>query len=376
MKVRAAVLRAMGSSAPYAKSTPLRIESVELGQPGPGEVVVEMAAAGLCHSDLSVINGSRPRPMPMVLGHEASGIVRDLGPGVTRLAEGDHVVFSYVPSCGHCAPCVAGRPVLCEPGAAANGSGELLSGARRFRLEEGGEANHHLGVSAFSEYTVAAVESLVRIDEEFPLEIAALFGCAVMTGAGAVFNTAALRPGQSCAVFGMGGVGLSAVMAAAAAGAHPIVAVDVLPDKLRLAKELGATHGVNATDDDPVEAIRDITAGGAEVAIEVVGNEQVLIQAYAATRRGGTTVTVGLPHPDRMFTIPAVSLVAEEKTVRGCYMGSAVPARDLPRYLAMYRAGTLPVGRLLTGTISLQEINPAFDVLARGEAVRQVITFS
>ena len=375
MRVKAAVLREMGAQAPYASSRPLSVESVEIAAPGPGEVLVEMVAAGLCHSDLSVINGSRPRVMPMVLGHEASGVVRELGPDVRGLAVGDHVVFSYVPMCGHCGPCSAGRPVLCEPGAAANASGALLSGARRFRLADGSEAHHHLGVSAFSEVTVAAVESLVRIDPEFPLDIAALFGCAVMTGAGAVLNTAALSAGQSVAIFGMGGVGLSAVMAAAAAGAQSIVAVDLLADKLALASELGASHCVNAASDDPVEAIRELTQGGVDVAIEVVGSETVLVQAYKACARGGTAVTVGLPHPDRMFSIPAVSLVAEEKAVRGCYMGSAVPARDMPRYMAMYRAGTLPVDRLLTASISLDDVNAAFDALASGAEVRQVIRF-
>ena len=375
MRVKAAVLREMGAQAPYASSRPLSVESVEIAAPGPGEVLVEMVAAGLCHSDLSVINGSRPRVMPMVLGHEASGVVRELGPDVRGLAVGDHVVFSYVPMCGHCGPCTAGRPVLCEPGAAANASGALLSGARRFRLADGSEAHHHLGVSAFSEVTVAAAESLVRIDPEFPLDIAALFGCAVMTGAGAVLNTAALSAGQSVAIFGMGGVGLSAVMAAAAAGAQSIVAVDLLADKLALASELGASHCVNAASDDPVEAIREMTQGGVDVAIEVVGSEKVLVQAYQACARGGTAVTVGLPHPDRMFSIPAVSLVAEEKAVRGCYMGSAVPARDMPRYMAMYRAGTLPVDRLLTASIGLDDVNAAFDALASGAEVRQVIRF-
>lgn len=371
LRVRAAVLREAGLPAPYAESRPLRIETLELQPPGPGEVLLRVRAAGLCHSDLSVIDGSRPRPLPMVLGHEAAGDVAALGAGVEGLAIGDRVVCSFVPACGHCAPCAEGRAALCEPGAAANGAGQLLSGARRWTSGE----HHHLGVSAFAEYSVVSARSLVRIDPTLPPEIAALFGCAVMTGVGAVVNTAAVRPGQSVAVFGLGGVGLAAVLGARVAGAQPLIAVDVNPDKLALARELGADAVFDARDGDVVAAVRAATEGGADVALETVGSEQVLAQAYAATRRGGQTVTAGLPHPDRRFSVPAVSLVAEERSVRGSYMGSAVPARDLPRYVALYRAGRLPVDRLLTHRLRLEDINQGFDRLQRGEAVRQVVVF-
>ena len=323
MRTKAAVLYQMEQSAPYAESKPLVIEELELTGPGPGEVLVEIVGAGLCHSDLSVIDGSRPRVMPMVMGHEASGIVREVGPGVRDLALDDHVVFSFVPVCGHCLPCATGRPALCENGALANVSGTLLSGQRRFQNQQGQAVHHHLGVSAFSQFTVAAQESLVKIDPTLPLEEGALFGCAVMTGVGAVVNTARVEPGTSVAVFGLGGVGLSAVMGARVAGAYPIVAVDVLGSKLALARQVGATHTVNAKDGDPVQAIKDLTRGGAHYAFESVGSERVLIQAYQATRRGGTTVTIGLPHPSKQFAISAVSLVAEERTVKGSYMGSA-----------------------------------------------------
>jgi alcohol dehydrogenase len=373
MKTRGAVLYQMQQPAPYVESQPLVIEDLELSEPGPGEVLVEVSHAGLCHSDLSVIDGSRPRVMPMVMGHEASGIVREVGPGVHDLTPGDHVVFSFVPVCGHCLPCATGRPALCENGAAANTAGTLLTGDRRFKNGAGQELNHHLGVSAFSRYTVAAQESLVKVDPGVPLEEAALFGCAVMTGVGAVMNTARVEPGTSVAVFGLGGVGLSAVLGARASGAWPIVAVDLLDAKLELARRVGATQAVNAKHDDPVQAIKDLTRGGAHYALESVGNERVLVQAYEATRRGGTTITIGLPHPSKHFSVPAVSLVAEERTVKGSYMGSAVPKRDIPRYIALYQAGSLPVDRLLSGTIALDEINPAFDALAKGEAVRQVV---
>src|SRR5918997_266718 len=373
MQIRAAVLSEMGAPRPYAQPNPLRIETLELDPPGPGEVLIRIAAAGLCHSDLSVINGDRPRPMPMALGHEAAGVVEELGPGVDDLARGDHVVCVFVPSCGHCEPCAEGRRALCEPGAAANGAGTLLSGARRLRRRNGTPVNHHLGVSGFAEYATVAQESLIKIDLDVPLHEAALFGCAVLTGVGAVVNTARVEPGTGVAVFGLGGVGLSAVLGAVLAGAFPIVAVDVLDAKLELARSLGATHTVHARHVDAVDAVRELTSGGAHYAFESVGNERVLAQAYTATRRGGTTVSIGLPHPSKQFVVPAVSLVAEERTVKGSYMGSAVPKRDIPRYIALYQAGLLPVDKLLSETLELDGINPAFDALARGEAVRQVV---
>jgi Zn-dependent alcohol dehydrogenase len=385
MKTRAAVLYEMGRGQPYAESLPLVIDEITLEGPGPGEVLVEIAAAGLCHSDLSVVDGSRPRVMPMVLGHEASGIVREVGPTGpgdstgAEFAPGDHVVFSWVPVCGRCQYCLAGRGALCEPGGDANVAGTLLNGARRFtdsRSQPPQACNHHLGVSAFSQFTVAAQESLVKIDPALPLGVAALFGCAAITGVGAVFNTARVQTGSSVAVFGMGGVGLSAVMGARAAGADPIIAVDRVDDKLKLARELGATHTVNAAQDDPVAAIKDVGRGGADYAFESVGNETVLIQAYESTRRGGTTITIGLPAASKKFTVPALGIVAEERTIKGSYMGSCVPRRDIPRFIEMYQAGLLPVDKLHTHTLRLDEINAGFDRLAQAAAVRQIIDFS
>jgi Zn-dependent alcohol dehydrogenase len=375
MKVRAAVLREMGRGGPYAETRPLSIETLNLSPPGNGELRVRVLAAGLCHSDLSVIDGSRPRPMPMVLGHEATGEVVELGTHVGDFAVGDRVVFSFVPMCGHCTPCASGRPVLCEPGAAANANGRLLEGGSHWSDADGVPLLHHLGVSGFAEYTVVSARSAVRIDADLPAEIAALFGCAVMTGVGAVINTAHVQPGESVAVFGLGGVGLSSILGARACSAFPLIAIDVVEEKLALARELGATHCVDARNEDAVAAIREISRGGVDHAIESVGDEAVLAQAYAATRRGGATLTLGLPAPDRMFSIPAVSLVAEERTVKGSYMGSAVPSRDIPRYIALYRNGQLPVDRLLTHRLRLDDINAGFDRLARAEAIRQVILF-
>jgi Zn-dependent alcohol dehydrogenase len=374
MRVRGAVLRQMGLPAPYAESRPLEVAEVELDPPGEGELLVRVGAAGLCHSDLSVIDGSRPRVMPMLLGHEAAGEVIETGPGTKGFSAGDHVVLAFVPSCGECGPCRAGRPALCEPGALANTAGTLLSGAHRLHGPDGEVLNHHLGVSCFADHIVVSERSAVPVDAELPFDVAALFGCAVLTGVGAAVNSAQVAVGERVAVFGLGGVGLAALLGARVAGAAELIAVDVVPEKLSLAAELGATHTV-AAGEDAVEEIRELTGGGVEKAIETVGSERVLAQAYAATRRGGTTVSVGLPHPDRMLSIPAVSLVAEERTLRGSYLGSCVPERDLPLFIEMYREGRLPVDRLLTHRISLDEVNEGFDRLARGEAVRQAIVF-
>ena len=368
MRVRAAVLREMGRPAPYAASAPLDVCELELDGPGPGELLVRVRAAGLCHSDLSVIDGSRPRVMPMALGHEAAGEVVDVGPGVSGFAAGDHVALAFVPVCGRCTPCLDGRSALCEPGAAANAAGTLLGGGMRW----GDGVHHHLGVSAFADHIVVSAASAVQVPADLDPAIAALFGCAVLTGVGAVVNAARPRVGESVAVFGLGGVGLSAVLGAVVAGAGTIVAVDVIPSKLALARELGATVAIPAGE-DAVAAVREATGGGADHVIETVGNAAVLAQAYEATRRGGQTVTVGLPHPQQLLQIPAVSLTAEERILRGSYLGSCVPARDIPRFVELYRGGRLPVDRLLTHRIPLEEINEGFDRLASGEAVRQVV---
>jgi alcohol dehydrogenase len=374
MKIKAAVLNKMGVEAPYAKSKPLAIEEVELDDPGHGEVLVKIAAAGLCHSDLSVIDGNRPRPTPMVLGHEAAGIVEKLGPGVDDLKLGDHVVMVFVPSCGHCLPCAEGRPALCEPGAAANGAGTLLSGQRRLH-RNGTDVHHHLGVSAFAEYATVSRRSLVKIEKGLPLDEAALFGCAVLTGVGAVINTAKVSAGASVAVIGLGGVGLSCLLGTVAVGAGRIVAVDLSDDKLGLARQLGATDTFNPGNAGAVDEIRSATGGGVEFAFEMAGSVRAMELAYKITRRGGTTVTAGLPPPDHTFALPQVNLVAEERTIKGSYIGTCVPSRDLPRYIELYRRGKLPVDRLMSGRLKLEEINLGFDRLHEGKAVRQVVAF-
>ena len=377
MKTRAAVLRTIGLPAPYAESRPLRVTEVELDAPGHGEVLIRVHAAGLCHSDLSVISGDRPRPVPMVLGHEAAGVVVACGPGVGDLAPRDRVVLVFMPSCGFCMPCMEGRPALCEPGAISNGQGTLLGGSRRITMD-GQPVNHHVGVSCFSELAVVSRRSCVKLElteDEISHAEAALFGCAVLTGAGAVINTARVQAGTSVAVLGLGGVGFSALLAAAASGAREIVAIDLNDAKLELARELGATATVNAADPDAAETIRGLTRGGVDFAFEMAGAIPAMDLAWRITRRGGTTVSAGLPHPDKRFQLPPVQLVGEERTLRGSYIGSAVPARDIPRYIDLYRRGRLPVDRLMGERLSLDELNTGFDRLATGSAMRDVVIF-
>lgn len=372
MEIQAAVLARSGDNArPYAEHGPLTLSTLTLDPPQPGELLIRIDAAGLCHSDLSVVNGDRPRPMPMALGHEATGIVEALGSADDKgFAIGDRVILAFLPSCGECVRCKAGEPYMCSEGAAANGEGRLLGGGRRLHDACGHAVHHHLGVSAFATHVVVDRRSAVKVDRDIPAHIAALFGCAVLTGAGAVINSAAVRPGEAVLVYGLGGVGLSALLAARASGASPLVAVDPSPEKRAIAVELGA----RAFAPNEAEAVAAIFSdGGADVVVETVGKAAVLKAAYSAARRGGRIVTVGLPNPKEMFDIPAVSLVAEGKTLIGSYMGSAIPARDIPRYIAMWREGRLPVEKLLTSISPLSDINRLLDTLADGSAIRQVV---
>lgn len=373
MKIRAAVLEASGLPAPYAESKPLRVQEVDLAPPGDGEVLVKIAAAGICHSDLSVLDGVRPRPLPMVLGHESSGIVEEIGPNVSDLKKGDHVVSVFVATCGHCLPCAEGRPALCEPGAVAGTAGTLL-GAQRRLSRNGQPINHHSGVSGFAEYVTVSRRSLVKVTRDITLDEAALFGCAVMTGVGSAVNAAHISLGSTVAVIGLGGVGLAALLGALAAGAERVIAIDTAQSKLDFARSLGATDTFNALDAGVADAIRDATKGGVDVVLEMAGAAAALELGYKIMRRGGQLVTAGLPPPHALFPIPAVSLVAEEKTVRGSYMGSGVPLRDIPRYIELFRRGKLPVDKLVTHHLPLEDINIGMDRLKQGAAIRQIVT--
>ncbi|PDH43834.1 MAG: alcohol dehydrogenase [Flavobacteriales bacterium MED-G15] len=374
MNTKAAVLHKMELDRPYTESNPLKIEQVTLDDPGFNEVVVKIKAAGLCHSDLSVIDGNRPRPLPMALGHEAAGEVVALGAGVKKLALGDHVVFAFLPSCGSCSYCQTGRAALCEPGAEANGKGTLLGGHQRIH-NNGNYYYHHLGVSGFAELAVASVDSLVKINKEIPFEIAALFGCAVMTGVGAVVNTAQLKFGDSLLVVGLGGVGLSAILGAKAAGATKIIAADLNPEKRAIAAQLGAHHTIDSSEKNALEVLRDLTGGGVDTAVEFAGAIPALDFAFNATKRGGTTVTAALPHPDARLELSPVTLVGQEKSIKGSYLGGCVPSRDIPAYIELYQSGRLAVEKLISHRMKLEDINEGFERLAKGDALRQIILF-
>ncbi len=372
MKIRAAVVREIGHKHPFAKSQPISVEEIELGGPGPGEVLVEIAAAGLCHSDLSAVTGIRPRPVPYVPGHEAAGIVREIGPGVTRVAPGDHAVLYFVPSCGNCPACDRGEPFICDTAYQARSAGGLVTGSQH--LSRNDEViNHFSGVSCYAEYAVLAEASVIRIDKDIPLEDAALFGCAVITGVGSVVNTAQLPAGATVAVIGLGGVGLNAMFAAILSGAERIIAIDINDERLALARQLGATDTVNAASPDCVGEVREMTGGGVDYAFELAGVPAALETAWALCRRGGTLVTAGLPAPDATLSVPITAMVDDAKTLKGCYMGGCVPRRDIPRFLSLYRRNKIPVDKLLSGFLNLEGLNEGFDRLADGKVIRQIL---
>ncbi|NQZ72878.1 MAG: alcohol dehydrogenase catalytic domain-containing protein [Dinoroseobacter sp.] len=372
MKIKAAILRQAGLPAPYRDSKPLSIETVDLDPPGAQEVLIQIKAAGLCHSDLVAIDGERPKPMPIVLGHETMGVVAEVGPGVTAFEVGDHVIPSFVASCGKCNMCRTGRPSLCEPASVANAQGTLMGG--HIRLHQNGQKIfHHSGVAAFAEYAVMSECSLIKIDPSIPAQHAALLGCAVMTGAGAVTNTADISVGDTVAVIGAGGVGLSAIMAAAAAGASKVIAIDLSDAKLDTARKFGATHGFLASDPDIESDLKSLTDGGVHIAIESAGAPKALELAFGLTRVGGKTIAAGLPNPSRQISISHFILGAQERCLKGSYMGSCIPARDIPKFLTMYQQGSLPIDRLAGDELSLHELNEAFDMMMQGNTLRSVL---
>jgi NDMA-dependent alcohol dehydrogenase len=365
--VRAAVLREVDA--------PFDLEEVELAPPGPGEVEVRLAASGVCHSDWNVVTGATPNPLPAVLGHEGAGVVEGLGAGVATVAEGDHVVLSWLPACSRCFYCARGRPALCDVAMADMFRGTLPGGV--LRLSQNGEPLYHYSyLSAFAERCIVPEGCCVRIRDDAPLEVAALVGCAVMTGFGAIVNRAAVKPGSAVAVFGAGGVGLAAVMAARLAGAQAIVAVDPVPFKRDTALELGATHVVDPVSSDVAELLRELTDGrGADVAVDTAGVQGIVAQAYDTVRRGGTVVAVGIPPLGVTADLPAESLPREEKVVTGSFYGSCHPPTDMPVVLDLFMDGRLPLDRLVTRTYRLDEINDAFAAMNAGEVARGVVVF-
>jgi len=369
----AAVMYQQGLTAPFAQSKPFHIEEVELDGPGDDEILVEVRGAGLCHSDLTTLEGMRKRPLPIVGGHEGAGIVREVGRDVKGFAPGDHVAMAAVAGCGHCRVCLAGKPGQCTAVSAAKAEGMLGNGARRLRLLDGGRLNHYSGISVYAQYAVVVPQSLVKIDPAMPIDIAALLGCAVVTGAGAVLNGAKVRPGSSVAILGLGGVGLSAVMAAREAGAETIIGVDLLPSKFDLAKACGATHCVNAGDADAVQQVKDMTNGGVDYAFDIVGHIKVLEMANAMAVRGGEVIGVGLGQSSATYTMAHMPWVLEDRVFRGSFMGSGVPQHDVPRYVDLYLRGRMPIDKLRSSHLSFDELNHGFDLLNNGEVVRQIL---
>ncbi|MCE5289549.1 MAG: alcohol dehydrogenase catalytic domain-containing protein [Nocardiaceae bacterium] len=365
MKIQGAVLEEIGRARPFAQTRPLTISELELDPPGPGEILVRMEAAGVCHSDLSVVDGNRPRPVPMLLGHEACGRVEALGPGVERLRVGQRVVMSFLPRCEECAACATDGLMPCGPGSAANGAGAMLSGGRRLH-RDGIQVHHHLGVSAFATHAVVDQHSAVAVDDDVPPTVAAVLGCAVLTGGGALLNAGHPAPGDTVIVVGLGGVGMAAVLTGLALG-NPVIAVDPVPEKLDQARSLGASAMT------PAELSESGVRGA--VVIEAAGNARAFETAFAATAPGGKTITVGLPHPEARASISPLTMVAEARTIIGSYLGSSVPSREIPKFAQWWREGRLPVEQLISSTIALTDINRAMDELADGHAVRQVIVF-
>ncbi|MDR7234543.1 MULTISPECIES: alcohol dehydrogenase catalytic domain-containing protein [Agrococcus] len=367
MRIRGAVLRTIGAERPFADSRPLELVELELDPPGPGELLLRIEAAGLCHSDLSVVDGARPRPVPMLLGHEAAGIVEAVGEGVDDVAVGDRVVTTFLPRCGECAACATDGRLPCERGSASNGAGELLGGGRRLH-EDGHDVHHHLGVSAFATHAVLDRRSVVPVGADVPPQVAAVLGCAMLTGGGAVVNAGRPREGDDIVIVGLGGVGMAALLAAASLGLGRVIGVDAVPAKLERALELGADVALSP-DDAVAQGLR------APVVIEAAGHPKAFETAFALTAPGGTTVTVGLPHPDARASLSPLTFTAEARTVVGSYLGSAVPSRDIPRYEQLWREGRLPVEELVTSEIALEDLNEALDTLADGRAIRQVVRF-
>jgi S-(hydroxymethyl)glutathione dehydrogenase/alcohol dehydrogenase len=353
---------------------PVVVEELTFDPPKRGEVMVKLAACGVCHSDLSATNGTIALPPPLVLGHEGAGEVIEVGEGVTGLTVGDKVVSNWVYMCGKCRFCASGRPVLCLEQHKALTT--PLEGTPRVRDASGKPLGIFSGCGVMAEYATVSVENVVRIDPKIPLDRAALVGCAVTTGVGAVFNTARVEPGSTVAVFGCGGVGLNVIQGAAVAGAERILAIDTMPAKLEMAKQFGATDTlVIQPGEDPTKTIKKLTGGGPDYAFECVGVAALAEAAYKAIRRGGKAVVVGVARPTDAASFRPMSMVFEEKTLQGSFFGSCVPRVDFPRMLQLYMAGRLKLDELITRRYSIDEAPQAFADLGAGRNARGVIVF-
>ena len=366
MRIRAAVLERTGG--------PLTVTELELAEPGPGEVLVRLRASGVCHSDQNAIDGTSETRCPAVLGHEGAGVVEVVGPGVRRVAPGDHVALSWAPSCGECAECLRDLPQLCSTAWPAMAEGGLLDGTTRL-ARDGEPVYHYSFISSFAEACVLPERSCVPIPREIPFDVAGLVGCAVTTGVGAVWRTAEVRPGDRVAVIGCGGVGLSAVLGAAAVGAGTIVAVDVNPQKLADAESFGATGGVlwAGSPEETAAAVVEASDGGVDYAIEATGRTEAMLAAFLSTRPRGAAVLIGIPREDAVLALPAITIPRMERRVLGSIYGSSRPERDFVLTLDLYRRGRLPLARLISHRLPLDEIGRAFELMRSGEALRVVL---
>ena len=356
----------------YEAGAPLKVEEVTLDEPQVNEVLVKLMASGVCHSDLHFMKGEMFCAMPVVVGHEGAGIVEKVGPGVTTVQPGDHVIMMVSFSCGKCRFCIEGRPTMCvENMAIMAGSVLPISGATRLR--KGDQALHHLfGLATFAEYTVVHERSCVKIRDDAPLDKVCLLGCGVATGIGAAINTAGVRPGESIVIWGAGGVGLSAVMGAKLAGAGKIIAVASNDKKLALAKEFGADLVVNYKQDDPVAKVMELTGGGADYAIETAGNAEVIQQAYASIHNGGKCVVAGMAALGTAVSIQSYEFLLG-KAITGTVQGDIRAQVDIPRYVDMFMDGKLPFDKMISKTYSLDQVNDAFNALEKGEVIRSVV---
>ncbi|MEU6870148.1 Zn-dependent alcohol dehydrogenase [Streptomyces sp. NPDC046751] len=363
--VRGVVFRSPGQE--------VTVTDVTLAPPGPGEVEVAVAAAGVCHSDLHVLRGEWDHPTPVVMGHEGSGVVTALGTGVTGLAVGDHVVLSWVPSCGTCRFCLSGRPAACGLVAEVVAPGGVLyDGTSRLSVD-GEPAHHYLGVSSFAERVVVPASGAIKVREDAPLDVIALVGCAIATGVGAVRNTAGVEAGATVAVIGCGGVGLSCVQGARLAGAGRIVAVDVVPEKLELARRLGATDAVDARDGDVVEALRALVPEGLDYVFDAIGKIETTEQSIAALGQGGAAVIVGLPPTGRTARFDPLALAEADQRILGSNYGSVDAARDIPALVDLVVSGELDVESMISARRPLDEAGDALADLAAGHALRQLL---
>jgi S-(hydroxymethyl)glutathione dehydrogenase/alcohol dehydrogenase len=350
---------------------PMNVRTVELADPKQGEVRVKLSASGVCHSDLSIARGFTPIPTPVIVGHEGAGVIDAVGAGVTSVKPGDRVILTWMYPCHRCRECSRGRPAHCEKALLTMLGGS--DGTPRFKVD-GNDVFHFVGT--FSEYTIVPERGVVPITANVPPESLCLIGCGVMTAVGAVFNTARVEPGSSVAVFGCGGLGLNVVQAAALCGAERIIAVDLVAKKLRMAEEFGATHCVDASKQDPVEAVKGLTGGrGAEYAFEVIGAPAVIVQAFSSVCRAGKVIVVGMPHVTAEVTFPAFPIPMEEKSIVGCYYGSPRFGFDMPRIVDLYLAKKLKLDELVSRQLRLRELNTAFELMEQGEVARSVIMY-